>query len=193
MTPIHCAAAILLSINAYKLHERHFENLKKPGNTLVVCSNRNSEPIETHFVESLWSSKKRKDLSYASKDDYITLDIKPAINSGKHIVGNAATVRITDPNIRTLYIERPWTYDPIAKKTDFNMVKSYLDNLLPSLRPGGEVLIEWHPFTILEKYYDPLNPKLKPLPTRNLNSDKAKNPFTGFFDLNIYFPALFLP
>ena len=97
------ALLLMLCANAYKKNELHFKNLEQPGTTLIVFSNRTSKSVETHFTKSVWFDD-CLDLTYMGKDDYITMDIKPAINPGKYIIGNAETYVLTEQHIRTIYL-----------------------------------------------------------------------------------------
>lgn len=188
--PQEFAIVYSLIASIYAQNPDNFTQLTKPGSILVIGSRRAEKSPETHFTKSIWGEGKL-DFSYKNRPDIITLDIEPSFNNtGTHIVGDAATINLEKKiNIRELYLERPWTFDPhdVSKK---NIVTEYIKNLLPRLRPGGMLTIEWHPFISLPCYHNPAQKQVSSQ-TQAEQLDRIKNPFTGFFDHNIARVATF--
>lgn len=190
ITPLHAINfQLLLAACAYLQDPCHFKNMQKPGKTLIVFSKRNGNPVETNFVRSLWHEES-SNLTYVGKKHHVTMDVKPALSEGSHIVGDVLTYKLPHNVYRTLYLERPPTHD--CKSEDGhtnNLVERYLKNLLPALKEGGEVVVEWHPFIEQEHYCHPQ--KTKEYKDAYAQKNRIKNPFTGFFDYNIIRLAIF--
>lgn len=163
------------------------KNIETPGKTLIIDSIRASKSSESNFANAVWHCTDT-DFSFTGKDDYITMDVNPAENPGQHIIGDATMYKVNEKNIRTLYFQSPWTYRAIANgasENDYlaNVIAQSIRNLLPKLRSGGQVLIEWHPFCVITPYYDD-----SPSATYDdilEETDRKKNPFTAFFDINV--------
>ena len=153
---------------------------------MVIGSNRADQSDEADFAKKMWGEEHTL-LTYGDDPNTVTLDIRPAVNPGKHIIGDAARI---DPStlgtVITLYLERPWTYDNNMIQTDTmvaiqtNTVAQYIHNLLPILSRGGKVIIEWHPFISRMRCYTGKETQFVEDPV--ILSFKNANPFTGFFD-----------
>lgn len=168
-------------------------NIEKPGKTLIVGSIRADKSLAPDFANALWGNVDT-DFSFQGKDDYITIDIKPAKNPGRHIVGNATTHTIKEENVRMLYFARPWTYQTIkygASEDDYskNVIEQSIRNHLPALRSGGQVLIEWQAYAALKPYDENDSSDTFGILEQE---DRIKNPFTTFFDGRICKIATFL-
>jgi hypothetical protein len=183
-------------------HNRFTYANTNEGITLIDGSTRAEDSHETAFTKKLWNEDnhlpqtKKVNLSHQENPNVITLDIQKAVGRGKHIQGDATQCKISE-SADCIYLERVGTYDT-AREEGFrvNTIQAHLKNLIPVFRPGDrQILIEWHPYTIQHMYYDPVQSKQKNLctflPERNLEDDRKTNPFTGFFDVNTYRPALF--
>lgn len=178
MLPIHGFAALMLLANTYSKNPLHFKNLEKPGTTLLFEYSEDNHDI--HFIEAM--RKKESNLPQIRRDELITINCAHQKNS-EHIS------QMVSRDNREIYLKAPNTFKEISAAT-FNTIQSQINTILPLLRNGGKITIEWYPFCIFQRYYDAYSaPAL--LKDRNLSSDIEMNPFTGFFDLNICRPAIF--
>jgi hypothetical protein len=166
--------------------------------TLVIGSNRATETDESDFIKKLWHDEHAL-LDYRDRPDIITMDIQQAVNPGHHIIGDAATLDLSQmgtAGITTLYFERPWTFEKRLEEKDQRMaleanpVAKQLKHLLSSIPSVKKVVVEWHPFVVRLVHYKGNEQEL--VEYQELLSLRKANPFTGFFDAQLSLAATFL-
>jgi hypothetical protein len=120
-------AILYVLVGAYAQQQNpHFFKKQTQAPSLVVGSVRDKQSDETTFAKDIWEEK-NANLSYCDRNDIITMDVKAAGNTGRHIIGDAATYIFIPPmHLRNIYLERPDTFPPTAPfKPTHNCVKAY--------------------------------------------------------------------
>jgi len=146
--------------------------------TLVAFSTRMKDPTKNSFYQAYWGED-RCDLSYNNRPDIITLDIKPAVHTGPHIIADATKpIQADIPNLTKIYLERPFTCE--KKDNDvINTLAHYLPNLLPLLPDHHTLVLEWDPSC---SFFWPDSPADQHTINKIVDEMTQHNPFTGHFN-----------